>query len=219
MFSTMRVSAGLVALLAVLASPALPSRAGDVIHIVSPGGVSRTPVTDDKMWARIRGAARKYEQYAPVPRVGFFDITYPATPAEYRDLAGFGLLLVTIVTQDPAEVPLERVYFQAGDGLRDFQLLSSIHSRVEEPSVVEVLGPHRFDALFLFPMHLRRKPGSLVIDFAANRLGFALGKFPLLPEVDGLPTSPPDAETPPAAPLIRILERELPMFVGLETLE
>ncbi len=177
MFSTMRVSAGLVALLAVLASPALPSRAGDVIHIVSPGGVSRTPVTDDKMWARIRGAARKYEQYAPVPRVGFFDITYPATPAEYRDLAGFGILLVTIVTQDPAEVPLERVYFEAGDGLRDFQLLSSIHSRVEEPSVVEVLGPHRFDALFLFPMHLRRKPGSLVIDFATNRVGFALGEW------------------------------------------
>jgi len=215
----MRVSAGLVALLAVLASLALPCLADDVIHIVSPGGVSKAPVTDGKMWARIREAAVQYEQYAPVPRAAFFDITYPATPEEYRDLAGFGLLLVTVVTQDPAEVPLERVYFKAGDASRDFQLVSSVHSRIEEPSVVEVLGPHRFDALFLFPMHLRRKPGSLVVDFAANREGFALGKFPLLPEVDDLPTSPPDAETPPAAPLIRILERELPLFVGLKTLE
>ena len=42
-------------------------------------------------------------------------------------------------------------------------------------------------------------------------------EVPLLPEVDVLPTSPPAAEAPPAAPLIRILERELPVFVGLKT--
>ena len=123
-----------------------------VVHIVGPGSVSRTPVTSDKMWKRVRAMASKYRKYAPVPRVGFYDITYPASADEYRAVDGYGILMVTIITQDPAEVPLARVYLTGGQPVHTFQLASSVRSPVENPEVSSVLGATRFDALYLFPM-------------------------------------------------------------------
>src|SRR5438093_61261 len=118
--------------------------ADDVIHVVGPGLVLQAPLTADAMWARIREAASKYAEFAPVPRAAFFDITYPANRTEYDDLAGFGVLLVTVVTQDAAELPVPRVYLEGARVRHDFRLLSSVKSPVPEPSVVRVLGPHRF---------------------------------------------------------------------------
>ncbi len=186
----------------------------EVIHIVGPGTFSRSAVTTDAMWQRIRKAATKYQQYAPVPRAAFFDITYPATPKEYRRLDGFGVLLVTVVTQDAGELPLAHVYLQSATRAYEFSLLSSIQSPINEPSVAHVLGLHRFDALYLFPMHLRWTHGKLLIDFSANRDRFSLAQFPLKSKPDGLPNDPPSLEAPPTAALAQLLKRELPGFVA-----
>ncbi len=185
-----------------------------VVHIVGPGSVSRAPVTSDKMWKRVRATASKYRKYAPVPRVGFYDITYPASADEYRAVDGYGILLVTVITQDPAEVPLARVYLTGGQPIHTFQLASSVRSPVEDPEVSSVLGATRFDALYLFPMHLRHASAQLLVDFARNRSGFVLGKFPLEPRDDGLPTDPPSGPRPPPDAFGRLVKRELPAFVG-----
>lgn len=187
----------------------------EVVHIVGPGSVARRPATSDAVWQRVREAASKYRQYAPVPRVAFYDITYPATAEEYRALDGYGLLLVTVITQDPKEVPLARVSLVSGRQAHTFQLVSSVLSPVGDTGVSIVLGSTRFDALYLLPMHLRRESGQLLVDFATNRRGFVLGKFPLEPLDDDLPTDPPSGPHPPPGAFGRLVERELPAFVAV----
>lgn len=184
----------------------------DVLHILGPGSVVSEPVTSDNMWQRIYELASEYRQYAPIPRVGFSDITYPANAKEYRAVDGYGILLVTVVTQDPAEVPLARVTLRGDRWTHTFQVLSSVRSPVEDPAVSSVFGGTRCDSLYLFPMHLRHKSGQLLVDFATNRKEFVLAKFPLDPFGDDLPTDPPSGPYPPPEAFERLIKRELPAF-------
>jgi len=167
------------------------------------------------MWKRIESAATEYRQYAPVPRVAFFDITYPRDVQEYAALNGYGVLLVTVVTQDPAEVPLSRVLLRGAAGDHVFEVVSTLQSPVPEGSVRDVFGSHRFDALYLFPMHLRHREAQLVLDFRRNREGFVVGKFPLAPVPVEFPQAAPSADEPPAAALTQLLRREVPLFLEL----
>lgn len=184
----------------------------DVLHILGPGSTVSEPVTSDNMWQRIYELASEYRQYAPIPRVGFSDITYPANAKEYRAVDGYGILLVTVVTQDPAEVPLARVSLRGDRWTHTFQVLSSVRSPVEDPAVSSVFGGTRCDSLYLFPMHLRHKSGQLLVDFATNRKEFVLAKFPLDPFGDDLPTDPPSGPYPPPEAFERLIKRELPAF-------
>ena len=186
----------------------------DVLHILEPGSVASEPVTSDNMWQRIHEMASEYRQYAPIPRVGLSDITYPANAKEYRAVDGYGILLVTVVTQDPTEVPLARVLLRGDRWTHTFQVLSSVRSPVEDPAVSSVLGGTRFDSLYLFPMHLRHKSAQLLVDFATNRKGFVLVKFPLEPFDDDLPTDPPSGPHPPPEAFERLIKRELPAFAA-----
>src|SRR5256886_14812020 len=82
------------------------ARAQDVIHLVGPGSKTNTPAAPDILARRIAAAARQYQQYAPIPRVAFFDIAYPADTGEYSGMAGYGLLLVTAISQTGTELPV-----------------------------------------------------------------------------------------------------------------
>ena len=108
--------------------------------------------------------------------------------------------------------PGERVILRTILPLLLFGVIS--RSPVEDPEVSSVLGATRFDALYLFPMHLRHTSAQLLVDFAKNRSGFVLGEFPLEPVDDGLPTDPPSGPRPPPDAFGRLVERELPAFVG-----
>ncbi len=204
-------SLGCIALLFVIHSPF--AAADEVRHVVEPGVVLQAPVTADALWTRIRDAASKYAAHAPIPRIALFDVTYPANRVEYDELAGFGVLLVTVLTQDATEIPVPRVYLDGAAVTHDFRLLSSLRSPVTEASIVRVFGRHRFDGLYAFPMHLRRVTADLKIDFAIRRTGFVLARFPLSAQLD-LPTTPPVAPAPPDDALLRLLTRELPDFVS-----
>ena len=204
-----------ILLLAISIQPLLaqPDSGAEGQHVVRPGSTSQTPVTTDGMWQRIRGAAQQYAQYAPVPRMAFNDVTYPATVDEFRALNGYGLMLITVMTQDANEVPLARVVLNSTDGTHVFELLGSIRSPVDDAAIARVLGNTRYDALYLFPVHLRQASGELLVDFAANRTGFVLTRFPLPPLDIQLPADPPSAAAPPAAALQAMLRRELPLFL------
>ena len=175
-----RDTAAFLATVLIALAAGLPSaRAGDTVHVVSPGTVFTSPLTESAMWGRIAAAALRWADHAPLPRAGFYDVTLPASRSEYNALAGFGLLVVTVLTQDRAELPVRRVYFRGSDGDIELSLLSSIQSEVpsEYEPIEAVLGRHRADMLFLFPLHLGRKRGELAIDFASNREGFVVGRF------------------------------------------
>lgn len=96
-----------------------------VVHLLNRGSAHR-----GKDVARIAESASEHRDYAPIPRAAFFDIAYPDDRGEYAALAGYGLLLVTIVTQDSTEIPLSCLHLRGeggadGDTLRERPLTKS----------------------------------------------------------------------------------------------
>jgi hypothetical protein len=55
---------------------------------------------------------------------------------------------------------------------------------IEDPKVKKVFGSFRQDSFYLFPMYLQITESQLAIDWAMNREGFVIAKFP---DPNGLP--------------------------------
>jgi len=190
-----------------------------VIHREVSQGWSRNPATDAGMTARLRDVATEYRQYAPIPRIALYNIGYPSSAAEYEALNGNGAIVVTVVTQDSAEVPLTRLYFRSAAGV-ETELPVVVYScgRVAptDSVVLATFGRHRCDALHVFPVQLATTQGDLLADFAVRRRGFRLEQFSgeRPAALAGLPIRPP-AGQPSGAAWTRFLVREFPAFSSL----
>jgi hypothetical protein len=128
---------------------------------------------------RIIGAAEELKEYAPIPRIAFYDIGYPKDKAEFEALNGYGVLLVNALSQKEIELPLKRAYFVLNGKEVELKLLRQVLSKEEnlKSQTVKTFGQFRVDALYLFPVALRRGVGDLLIDFAQNRNGMKLDSF------------------------------------------
>src|SRR6267143_2706544 len=193
------------------------ARAQDVIHLVDPGSKSNAPAAPDLVARRIAAAARQYQQYAPIPRGAFFDIAYPADTGEYRRMAGYGLLLVTAISQTGDELPV-RPYLRTTDGDVPLRMVTSVMGSTQpgDSIVRRVFGNHRIDALYLIPLHADALGADLLVDFAKNREGFNLGSI-----AESLPASlqPAAAVTttraqPAQDTMLNMIRREYPGFVA-----
>src|SRR5882757_9195471 len=107
--------------------------------------VSQNPVSRADMTGRLEESALETRKSAPqgAARGSSVDFAWASDPAEYRALAKHLLVLVSVVTQDAAELPLRRVYV-ADPGGKPIELikLSSQLSGVRKGSVTfSVLGP------------------------------------------------------------------------------
>jgi hypothetical protein len=184
-------------------------------HVEVSDGWSRTPVTNDVLDARLRDAASEYREYAPVPRIALYDLTLPFDSLEAARLHGFGVVIITAVAQDSAELPLKRVFVRFGGREIDLQPLAGLLSTIDSAAtdVRATFGAHRFDGLFLVPIApLQSGEVDLVIDFAIRRSGFRIGVI----EPDGLSSelrayrAPDKAATPPMSAVRTIVKREFP---------
>ena len=186
------------------------------IHVIKPGDINYLPVHKDKMWQNIKEAAIKYQQYAPLPRVAFFDITYPKDKKEYEELGGHGVLLVTAISQLKEELPIKDVYVTTQNSKVKLEKIGFKISFIpEKPKVViATVGKYREDSIYLFPMYLRAQSGHLTIDFSKNRAGFILSEFPY--EQDELPIKQPAKKGPSKEALNKIIKREIPIFEDLK---
>mgnify|MGYP007037813686 CR=1 FL=1 len=70
----------------------------------------RNAVDNAHMNRRIADAAEQYKEYAPIPRIAFYDIGFPKDQAEFEELNGYGILLVSALSQDASELPIKKVY-------------------------------------------------------------------------------------------------------------
>jgi hypothetical protein len=191
--------------------------AGEPLHLVGDGSYALQPVSNEAISARIQEVAVQYRAYAPIPRVGFFDIAFPANAEEYNEMAGYGLMLVSVLVQDEEELPLTRVYVDSDSTQQALTLVTSVLSTVnpEEEIILATLGPHRMDALYLFPVVHITTTASLLADFAKNREGFKLDNFRgEVPEmIRHLPIGQPTDDAPSGERLLQMVEREFPGFV------
>jgi hypothetical protein len=172
--------------------------------------VSQDPVTQADMAERLEKSAIQTAKSAPkgAARGSSIDFCWASTPEEYQALAKHVLVLVSVVTQDAAELPLRRVYVTVDGKETELTRLSSQLSGVRKGSkTFSVLGPHREDGFYLAPAGLMMAEGYLQADFAVRRNGFNLYKLPGTPpdfiKADSNTMAVPDAK--PDTPALRAL--------------
>jgi hypothetical protein len=176
--------------------------------------VSQDPVSQADMTERLEKSAIQTAKSAPkgAARGSSIDFCWASTPDEYRSLAKHVLVLVSVVTQDAAELPLRRVYVTVDGKETELTRLSSELSGVRKGSkTFSVLGPYREDGFYLAPAGLMMSEGYLQADFAVRRNGFNLYRLPGTPpdfiKADSNPMPAPDAK--PDTPVLKaLLQRE-----------
>ena len=176
----------------------------------------KSPATPEQMNRRIEEAAIKYQAHAPIPRVVLYDIGYPLDDQEYAALDGHAVILLTAVTQEREELPLQRVYFLLEGKeieLKPFKLVLAEQTPANSVSA-KTFGAFRADALYLLPMYLRTKPADLLVDMGRNRSSLKVASFvPLvLADVGISSVKAPTGAGPSAKILEEFIKREYPSF-------
>ena len=153
------------------------------------------------MTGRLEKSAINTAKVAPkgAARGSSVDFSWASNPEEYRALAKHALVLVSVVTQDAAELPLRRVYVNIDGRETELVRLSSQLSAVRKGSkTYSMLGPFRENGFYLAPAGVMMADGYLQADFAVRRNGFNLYKLPGSPpdsvKADSNPMPAPDAK-------------------------
>ena len=153
----------------------------------------------------------------PVERVTFFDAALPASEEELKEMAGYGLLILTAISHDPDELPPSRVYLKFERQVIPLKLVALSSSQVDSGSTIgRVYGSHRMDAVFLVPIYVVPKGAEVQVDFAKNRAAFGagwLGPMELQSSIAGA-TKPEPGAAPAAAALAGLMKREYPGFLA-----
>jgi hypothetical protein len=188
------------------------------IHVLGSRSWAQTPTVPEGMRQRVEESAIEFQQHAPVPRIGLFDIAFPSSATELRDTDGYGVLLITALSQDENELPPKRLFVTLDGREHALRLISSTRTPpTQSPNVERVLGANRWDALYLFPVYLMQDGAALSMDFAENRDGFVLGKFSTESRdalgYDMLAGETPISDNAPSDAIMRMVAREYPGFL------
>ena len=180
--------------------------------------VSQGAVTPADMTERLEKAAVRTKEQAPkgAARGSSIDFCWPSSVEEYRDIGKYVLVLVSVVTQDAAELPLRRVYVTVNGEQTELTRLSSQRRDVSKGSTTySILGPFREDGFYVAPAGLMMSDGYLQADFAIRRNNFNLYKLPGTPpdfvKADNNPMPAKDA-VPNMPALKALLTREYKGF-------
>ncbi|MFI4967381.1 MAG: hypothetical protein ACHQAU_01540 [Gammaproteobacteria bacterium] len=179
----------------------------------------QAPTGVQDMNQRFEDTAHEYAG-RDVPRVAFSDIAYPADPAEFKAMDGFGVIWIAVSSQQKDELPLKRVYAVVDGKQVDLQLATGAFAK-DNGSVLtqKTLGPYRWDGLYYYPAYLSAEAQQLVIDFAKDRSGFVMldmQKDPeQLPDYLKAPITHPKGSKPPAGAAFTLVTREYPGYFGM----
>ena len=180
--------------------------------------VSQGAVTPADMTERLEKAAVRTKEQAPkgAARGSSIDFCWPSNVEEYQAIGKYVLVLVSVVTQDAAELPLRRVYVTVNGEQTELVKLSSQRGDVRKGSTTfSILGPFREDGFYVASAGLMMGDGYLQADFAIRRYNFNLYKLPgtapdfIKADKDPMPAR---AATPNMPALKALLTREYQGF-------
>ncbi|MBR0786028.1 hypothetical protein [Bradyrhizobium iriomotense] len=182
-----------------------------------PRPTTRGAVSPADIAERLEKSANETARLVPrAARGSAIDFAWPMTSEEYAATAKHVLVLVSVVTQDAAELPLRRIHIRAGD--KDVELVRLSHELVgvaKGSRTFSVLGPYREDGFYLAPASAMMAEGYLQADFATRRSDFNLYKLPgTAPDFirsDKNPEPPPDSK-PDLAAVRAMIVREYKGF-------
>jgi hypothetical protein len=199
--------------LLVLASGAMV-RAQVVLH---PDSLESGKTTPDVLERAIQeGAEAQKARGNTAARYGAYTVGWPNDVAERDALAGYTVVMTTVLTQTQAELPLQRVYLVTPDGREtNLRALGSWSGKVNPKTLAYTeLGKFRQDGFYIISGTALRRQGEVRLDFAINRVGFALIHLPLTAQDLGyeLKDPPPNGAQPDSATLRTMIQREFPGF-------
>jgi hypothetical protein len=175
-------------------------------------------VNNDYINSRWAELANTFEADLPIPRMALYDIGYPRGAAEFERLDGYGLLLVSAMSQEKSYLPVARVFVTV-DG-KDIEL-TRINSFLAEAkdannTIAKGFGRYRMDAIYAFPVWLRFQPGVLKVEFKGDTQALVLNRFSseMSDVVRVLPNRKPKGNSYPAAALDQFMKREYPGYFG-----
>jgi hypothetical protein len=124
-------------------------------------------------------------------------------------------MMVTVVTQTQAELPLQRAYLVTPDGKQtQLRQLNSRFGKIGPKTLTySQLGQFRRDACYTIPGAAVRRDGEVRLDFAINRVGFV--QIHLLTTAQDLGyelNDPAHGAQPNNAVLRDMIKREFPGF-------
>jgi hypothetical protein len=178
---------------------------------------TRGTVSPADIAERLEKSANETGRVVPkAARGSAIDFAWPMTSEEYAAMAKHVLVLVSVVTQDAAELPLRRVHIRAGGN--DIELVRLSHQFVDVAKgsrTFSVLGRYREDGFYLAPASAMMAEGYLQADFATRRSDFNLYKLPgTAPDFirsDKNPEPPPNSK-PDLAAVRAMIVREYKGF-------
>jgi len=190
------------------------------VHLLGPGGGTKEPLSPTGMQKRVAAAAQEYQKYGQVPRVALYDIAYPADSEEFKQMGGFGVVLVVCQSQKSSELPPKRLFIRSGVEEVELDLLTCANSESAPDSLVRtVFGPYRWEGIYLFPLRAQSIGAELVMDYQVNRKGFVLTKFKTTGISSAgfaaeLPASTGERQKPSNLALMTLVLREFPGFIA-----
>jgi hypothetical protein len=186
-------------------------------QIVKQSAPSQHAVTPADMDKRLEEQVADTKRIAPrAARIALVDFAWPMSQEEYRATAKFVVVLVVALSQQEQELPLKRLYVQAGGRIILLRKIASERRTVPDGSeVATVLGRFREDSFYLAPAGAMMRKGDLLIDFAVNRTGFRVYELPGTPpdfaRADRNP-NPARGAKPDSKALRAMIEREYTGF-------
>jgi hypothetical protein len=195
---------------------ALPATAQTTSFQKQTPSAAQHAVTPAEMDRRLEEQAADTKRIAPkAARVALVDFAWPQNAQEYRATGKFIVVLVVAVSQLEEELPLKRLYVQAGRRIIPLQKIASERRTLPESEVATVPGRFREDAFYVAPAGPMMRKGNLLIDFAVNRDEFRVYELPGTPP-DFVRTDrkadPPKGAKPDARAIRAMIEREYPGF-------
>lgn len=149
----------------------------EIEHFISERDWSYQNVDSLVIEQRIKAAAEEYREYT-VPRVALYDIGLPVDITEYQDLDKNSIVMITALAQNGQELPLKNIYIVNQGKRTPLKLVLSKTIPINDKLVKKVFGENRQDSFYLLPIHFQLKECQLAVDWAINRDGFVVAKFP-----------------------------------------
>jgi hypothetical protein len=183
---------------------------------VIPAKLATGATTPQTVNEQIRSSAvAQQARGTPAARAGLYTISWAKDAAELDALAQNAVLMMTVISQTQAELPVKRVYLVTPDGKQTtLRQLNTWRGSIGAKTLAYTqLGKFLQDAFYLIPAAAARRTGEVQLDFAINRVGFVLVHLPTIAQDLGYePHDPaPGAQVDNAA-LRAMMQREFPGF-------
>lgn len=149
-----------------------------VERIGEPAVRNEEPGMARMMTNKLYMAAWDLSKLGHVQRMASIDFAFGANRQEYTSLGGYGVLMVTAISHDKEELPLQRVYLVAQGKPQELYKVHEEVVPVRNKKIKEVLGTNRMDSFYLLPYSLTREKGDLFLDWRTNSKEFHIWTFP-----------------------------------------